>query len=103
LITNLVGVGADKITVVDAPWTEGDSDESEPAASPIGDGTGATTGTILTEEASLSAEERKQYAIVITLGDDAPDPAASDLQLDEYQEQIGDSDNPADEDTDSAP
>jgi LCP family protein required for cell wall assembly len=103
LITNLVGVGADKITVVDAPWTDDDSDESQPAASPIGDGTGATTGTILTEEASLSAEERKQYAIVITLGDDAPDPAASDLQLDEYQEQIGDSDNPADEDTDSAP
>jgi len=28
------------------------------------------------------------YAIVITLGDDAPDPAGSELQLDEYQDQV---------------
>jgi hypothetical protein len=104
LITNLVGVGADKITVVDAPWSDDPDDPADDptaAASPLGDGTGATDSGILPEEASLSAEEREQYAIVITLGDDAPDPAESDLQLDEYQEQVGD--DPADQETDSAP
>jgi len=107
LLTNLVGVGADKITIVDAPWSDDEESDSEgadaAAASPIGDGTGATSGGMLAEEASLSTEERARYAIVITLGDDAPDPASNDLQLDEYQEQIGDSDNPADADTDSEP
>lgn len=91
LLTHLVGVGADQITVIDAPWSSANTTAVASPAAPLGDGTGVTGNGILPEEAPLAAEEREQYAIVITLGDDAPDPKESDLQLDEYQEQVDDS------------
>ncbi|MBA2278141.1 MAG: LCP family protein, partial [Chloroflexia bacterium] len=95
LLTNLIGVGADTIEVVDAPWVEesspaddGSGPDVSPTAEVVGDGTGAVERSILPEEAPLNDAEREGYAVVITLGNDAPDPAGSELQLDEYQEQV---------------
>lgn len=65
LITNLIGVGADTIAL-------GQDDTM------IGDGTGANSGM------------GGNYAIVITLGDDAPDPASDQWNLQDYQRESGD-------------
>jgi len=61
LITQLIGVGADTITLGTAEATS--------------DGTGSTANG---------------YAIVITLGDDAPDPASDQWNLQDYQRESGD-------------
>ena len=66
LITNLIGIGADTITL----------GESEDAT--IGDGTGRS-----------AAPSRNDYAIVITLGTDAPDPAGDQWNLQDYQREAG--------------
>jgi len=71
LITNLIGVGADRITIGNLPSTE--------QASSNGDGTQGNAGSA-----------PNPYAIVITLGDDAPDPAGSEWNLSDYQQQVGD-------------
>jgi len=68
LITNLIGVGADRIAIGNLPGTETNGP---------GDGTqGNQMGS--------------QYAIVITLGGDAPDPAGSEWNLSDYQREVGD-------------
>jgi anionic cell wall polymer biosynthesis LytR-Cps2A-Psr (LCP) family protein len=64
LITNLIGVGADTIALGDD-------------GSQIGDGTGTNSGN------------GGNYAIVITLGDDAPDPATDQWNLQDYQRESG--------------
>jgi len=73
-ITSLIGVGADQIT--------------------IGDLTSSVeldVGTAVAATASPGDSASYQgYAIVITLGDDAPDPAASAWQLDDYQQEVQD-------------
>ncbi|HWV25403.1 MAG TPA: LCP family protein [Thermomicrobiales bacterium] len=61
LITQLIGVGADTITL-------GHDDAA-------GDGTGMSN---------------QDYAIVITLGDDAPDPAGDEWNLQDYQRETDD-------------
>lgn len=63
-ITNLIGVGADHITL-------GDQD-------PAGDGTGS------------DSTDYGDYAIVVVLGDDTPDPADSQWGLDDYERETGD-------------
>lgn len=63
LITQLIGVGADTIRL-------GDGETA------TGDGTGMTSD--------------HGYAIVITLGDDAPDPAGDEWNLQDYQREAGD-------------
>ncbi|HEV2073812.1 MAG TPA: LCP family protein [Thermomicrobiales bacterium] len=62
LITQLIGVGADTITLDDG-------------ATDVGDGTGPT--------------DNGNYAIVITLGNDAPDPAGDEWNLEDYQRESG--------------
>ena len=63
LVTNLIGVGADRIAISGLA-----SDD---------------------DQAVARSEAYDDYAIVITLGDDAPDPADSEWDLDDYQEQVG--------------
>lgn len=62
LITQLIGVGADTITL----GADGTA---------IGDGTGMNSNG--------------EYVIVITLGDDAPDPAGDEWNLQDYQREAG--------------
>jgi polyisoprenyl-teichoic acid--peptidoglycan teichoic acid transferase len=71
LITNLIGVGADRIAIGNLPSTE---------TSGPGDGTQGNSAPVA----------NSQYAIVITLGTDAPDPAGSEWDLTDYQQQVGD-------------
>jgi LCP family protein required for cell wall assembly len=71
LITNLIGVGADRIAIGNLPSTE---------TSDLGDGTQGNSPSAVNSE----------YAIVITLGNDAPDPAGSEWDLTDYQQQVGD-------------
>ena len=105
LITNLIGVGADRISVTSLPSSSSTSvatddltsissgDADEPDNIFTGTGSGAGTGTS-ESGGTVSEYDPDEYAIVITLGEDAPDPAGSELQLDEYQDQV-EGDSPA--------
>ncbi len=85
LITNLVGVGADQITVTSLPSS---TVTPPPRTTPTPKARDKRTNRTAPPRANLDDYDVSEYAIVITLGDDAPDPAAVELQLDEYQEQI---------------
>lgn len=78
VVTSLVGVGGDQIVVSTLQHPEGSPVAVTPAATPAG-AAGTPSG---------------DYAIVVTLGDDAPDPAAVPLNNSDYQQQIG-GDEPA--------
>jgi len=98
LITNLVGVGADQITVTSLP-----SSTVTPTARPKQTPTPSPRVTRTSRMSPISRTnlddfDENDYAIVITLGDDAPDPADAELQLDEYQDQV-DADEPTTPDT----
>lgn len=93
LITNLIGVGADRISVTSLPSSSSTSTATDDATSMStveGSGVESIFSGIATSGSGDVAEEfdPDEYAIVITLGDDAPDPAGSELQLDEYQDQV---------------
>ena len=90
LITNLIGVGADQITVTSLPSS---TVTAVPRTTPTPTARAKRTGRAAPARANLDDYDVNDYAIVITLGDDAPDPADAELQLDEYQEQI-DGDQP---------
>lgn len=97
LITNLIGVGADRISVTSLPSSSSTATSTvengavENIFSDISSGTssGTSDDTGTSESGGTVSEyDPDEYAIVITLGDDAPDPAGSELQLDEYQDQV---------------
>jgi len=96
LITNLIGVGADRISVTSLPSSTSTSTSTADATTTSTANTADGTEDIMSRiRASGSGPGNRveqydegDYAIVITLGDDAPDPAGSELQLDEYQDQV---------------
>ena len=90
LVTNLIGVGADQITVTSLPSS---TVTPQPRTTPTPKARDKKTARAAPPRANLDDYDVNDYAIVITLGDDAPDPADAELQLDEYQEQI-DADEP---------
>ncbi len=92
LITNLVGVGADQITVTSLPSSTV-TPPPRPTTTPTPKTRETTTARTAPPRVNLDDYDESDYAIVITLGDDAPDPAEAKLQLNEYQEQI-DADEP---------
>lgn len=71
VVTSLVGVGGDRIKVGTLPSGNGTPFLVPAASTPFAGTPGAT------------------YAIVVTLGDDAPDPGAVPLNNADYQHQIG--------------
>lgn len=73
LVTNLIGVGADRIAI-----------------------SGLATDD---EGAAARGEEYDKYAIVITLGGDAPDPADFEWDLNDYQQQVDDGGGQVDPET----
>ncbi|HEU0164719.1 MAG TPA: LCP family protein [Thermomicrobiales bacterium] len=77
-LANLIGVGADRIDVENMNLAG--------TATP-----GATPG-LSTPSATPNPADPNQFAIVITLGDDAPDPGDSQWQIQDYQDQVGDDD-----------
>jgi LCP family protein required for cell wall assembly len=80
VVTSLVGVGGDQIVVSTLEHPEGSPVAATPEATPAG-----MAGTPVSD-----------YAIVVTLGDDAPDPAAVPLNNSDYQQQVGGDEAPAD-------
>lgn len=99
LITNLVGVGADQITVTSLPSSTV-TPTARPKTTPTPRARPTRTSRASTiPRTNLDDFDESDYAIVVTLGDDAPDPAEAELQLDEYQDQV-DAVEPVTPDTD---
>jgi LCP family protein required for cell wall assembly len=90
LITNLIGVGADQISVTSLPSSTSTVEVTPTPTSVANDDVRGIFAGIGTSASGRAVDEYDpdDYAIVITLGEDAPDPAGSELQLEEYQDQV---------------